>query len=813
MRSFLLPILRKPGYTAITVGSLALAVGVNTAIFSMVQALWLRPVQVPSPGRVVILYDKQSGGGEYRFLNTAEPLLRSSATLQHRGAELCRNPLMGDLAPHLSWQGVTPIHATAVTAGFFETIGVELRGRTFVPADDQPGAPASVIVSDHFWRTYLHASADALGRDVDLGEVHATVIGVAPPGFYGPRTGDAFDVWLSLGALPAARNLRRSVFESVVTVYGRLRDGASVADADVEAERLLADQHQVFFFRTLPEAAYPLEAQRGVGDDRRMLVLLVSTGALLLLIGCVNLVGLEVVRATRRRSEIAVRMSLGSSQARLTAMFLSESMGTMSIGIVLSLVVARWCLDGLRAFYLPSGLSILAVRPTIATSSWMLAITVVVLAIVVSTLVPVIRLSGKGPAVLLRASAPSLSRAAALRSTLFAGQVALSVVLLVGCLLLVRTVVKTLTLDLGFASNETLSVLVQPQILQFRDQAQAQRGDLYALRVAAFQDFRTRIQEAPGVVSAAFGGLPLNFSPLVRRPAVAAPFVRLQVGPGYARSAGLEILAGRDLEARDVNELNPRPVVVSASLAESHWPLTAALGQTFSVDSTRLVGTERQTVADTLQVVGIVRDAYRTSLRSQPAPIVYEASIPSPGPGSFVTEVVIRVRGSAQGAVPAVSALAREMFPNAVQTRVQTASDLIADQTQSERLSASLVSGLAVIGLVLVFVGASSLVALAVAARKRELGIRIALGAPLGQISRLVTATGMWPTLIGLGVGLTASVLLSRLLSALLFGVTHLDPFAYGTAFAAIAAGGLAACYLPARRVYQIDPIEILRAE
>jgi predicted permease len=698
-----------------------------------------------------------------------------------------------------------------------------VRGRDFALGDDVAGAPAAVVVNDAVWRSRLAANPAAIGRPIDLGPLTATVIGIAAPGFHGPRLGDDFDVWLSFGAVPAASGVSaRALSLATLTAYARLRKGVTVADADA-AVRVAMDPRPSgasgrapapapLVLRTLAESPYPAEMASAARNDHRIVILLSITSGILLVIGFVNLAGLEISRAERRRHETAVRLTLGASKRRLACLFIGEAALPIATGGVLAILAARACLSAVQRLTLPSGVSIESIHAALDVPVVGFIAATCGLAACLVGLVPMLRASGAHLAPFVGGQTSAFATRRPVRAALLAAHAALSVVLLVGAGLFVRTLAHAFTLDLGFAQDHVVSVSVQPRLAQYA--SNGANGDLFRREAADFDMFLERLRSVAGMTAVARGPLPLAPAPATRTQGAAGrggAAAMQSVGPGYARAAGLILLGGRDLTTADVTTTQPVPALVSYAFAEQRWPGGPAVGRVFPMSRTTIADGRLQTIDEPFQVVGVVRDASRAGVRGETTPVVYRALALANGQPRI--QAVVRVSGPAETAVPAIRRLASDMFPNATSLRVRTAADVVADDTRAEQLSAWLLAVCAGVAIALALIGVFGLVSLAVASRRVELGIRMALGAPRGHITRLVGATGFAPLLVGGVVGLGLAAGASRTIASSLFGVSPLDPVSYLAALLVLAVGGGAACYFPALRIRRINPADTLRAE
>jgi predicted permease len=794
----------------------------HAAIYAIVHQVVLHPLQVPDAGRVAILYEQRPGGPNDSLMErAAHPLLSSPpAAFSAVGAELTRAAILQDFRPVLRWAPTgEPLRVTVATSGFFQALGVPLRGRGFIPDDDLAGTSPAVVVSDDFWRRQLDGAPDAIGRVIDLGPIDTTVVGITAPRFHGPRLGDTTDVWLSFGAVPAAAGLPPTVLSlASLTIYGRLQEGASLAAAASQVRAALPGiKPDALSLRPLDAVVYPQAVAARAPDDRRVVMLLAALGGILLMVAWLNVSGLAIGRALQREHDIAVRRALGASWRHLVAARLSYAVRVTVPGLILSVVVARTCLAALGPFRLPTGTPIASLWPAIDVPVIAAAFGLTFLIAATAALIPLGRLRRADLTAVLNARGRPAAAGTRQRAILLAAHVTLTVVLLVGSLLFGETVRRAFSRDLGFDKTSTIAVMVQPRLSAYAGRPDP-TVDVFAARAADFRLLLERLRERPDVVAVSHGGLPLTAPaeappPRPGTPASRTPFQRRTVGGDYARAAGLRLVAGRDLESGDVDR-QPLPVLVSRSFAATRWPADSAVGRRFMVTNTTFANGRIESTDASREVAGVVDDALRTGFRGTTTPVVYEpAAIDGFRVGQTALSFVVRVRGAAAAATRGVATTVEAAFPDPVQLSVRTADDVIGEELRAQELGASLFSGFAFTGLALALIGIFSLVTFSVASRARELGIRMALGASPGQILQSAGRVGFVPLLVGVGLGLGASAALSGLVAAYLVDVNPASPRMYTLAALVAVAAGAIACYLPARRALRISPVDVLRAE
>jgi len=807
---------RSPLVTLGASATLALAIGANTAIFTVVKALWLRPVAVSRPEALAVVYERIERPGQPSHLSDlfhpgdADRLTSLVPAFDGVAAELVATGLMGEYRPRVSFgPDDTPLEAVAVSHQYFRVLGVSVRGRAFRPDDDRPGALPVVVLGHEFWQARLAGDPSVVGREIALGRTQALVIGVAAPSFRGAVIGDRVDLWLPLGALPSflpvtakAPDLAQDALAMApVRLYGRLRDGRAQAEQQVSAA--LA---RPVVLRTLAEIAYPARVQAAATSDARLLWLLLATAGFVLVMGCLNLTSLLVARAERRRHEIAVRLSLGISRPRLVGLLLSDAAVLIALGAAGALVVSRWFLETLSAFALPTGIPVARLNVDVDWRVVTFAVAVSMGTVLLAGLAPAWHSARPSLATLLNTSGGTGRRGSHRRRfVLLAGHVAISLVLLVCAALFVRSVRRAFERDLGFAADRVLAVVVQPSLTQYL----IGDGDLdFMRRQADAIRLIDRLRALPGVTAVTTGVSPL-LQPAHQMETGAAVtdlgttqvrLVTLGAGPGYLGATGVPLRAGRDLTPDDVSPGAPPVALVSESLARALWPGTSAIGHRLSFGRSRDV-----------EIVGVTGDAVRAGARGDAQLALY---VPEPlRPDRPMLGLVVGTAVDAGTIAPAVLDSVRRVFPDATQVRQTTARQEIEQEMASERLGASLFSWFGAMALALAVLGVYGLVAFITVERTREFGIRLALGASPAGLLRTVVGRGLAPVAAGCAAGLAGAAVVSGALRAYLFDLSPFDPVAFGGGAVLIGLLAAAAGLTAARRILRLDPVAVLREQ
>jgi putative ABC transport system permease protein len=806
--------LRKtPRFTAVAVLALAAGIGGSASLFSVVDAVLLRPLRLPEPDRLIQI--SQSG----RDRPTAEwapasyqDLARETDVLFERIAAWY--PRSGSLSTPA---GAEQVALGAVTNGFFATLGVQpVLGRDFQPGEDLAGEDQVLIVSDRFFRSALGGDPGWLGRTVLLDDRPHTLIGVLPAGFRFPQLEDA-DGFVPTGFNATDLANRGSQYLRVVA---RLRAGVGL----VQARAALAPIGARIAERDPAPLAGRIATAAGlqavlIAPVRPLLGLLFAAVLLVLLIACANVAGLLLARGVARQREVAIRVALGGGRARIVWQLFAESLLIALAGGALGLLVAHWSTGALVAAAPPG-----TPRLGEVTLDWRVAVFSVAAAMVSAALAglwPALQASGVSPGLALKeANGPVIggrARARA-RSALVVGQIALALVLLAGAGLVVRSFQRLASAPLGFDPQRVLTARVSMSISPLRWRSPAAYADFYAELVR-------RVAALPGVVSASAATLgPLdelgawnNEFTIEGRPP-AAPGDRLWAmlnwaTPGFFSTLGMHLLDGRFFDERDqAGEL--RAAVVNQAFVRSFFPASTPVGQRirlrFGING--LFGRLGETPADwRYEIVGVVADAREFGLAQPAEPQITLSALQQGFPRM---NLVVKTEAAEPLAVaPAVREALASLDPSLPLAHVRPYTAILAESTGRHRFPLLLLSLFGAVALALAALGIYGIVAFSVAQRTHEIGIRLALGARAGAVQRMVLQQGILLAVAGIGLGLLGSLAATRALGSLLYGVSATDPLT----FAAVASvlGGVAALasFLPARRATRIDPMVALKAD
>jgi len=782
---------RTPSFAVAIVSVLALGIGANTAIFSIVNAVLLRPLPFEEPERLVRIFTRTPGGQLFE-LSPGKFYDWQRDARSFEGLAMYQCCGFQELA--LSGTGAArAVRATAVSAGFFEVVRARpALGRVFRQEEDTPGGRHSVVLSDRFWRTELGEDPNVIGRTVKLNDEAFTIVGVMPAtASVASWTGMASDVWIPL-ALTAEQRANRGNHNR----YGVARLNRDVDLAQAQAEMDAISARLAREFPTSDDrwgsVVIPMQEEI-VGNSRRMLLLLLGAVGLVLLIACANVGNLLFTRALSRRKEIAIRSALGAGRGRVFRQLLTEALLLAGAGGALGLLLAYGTLTSastLLASQLPR-----AEELSIDGRVLLFAVGVSMLTGVLAGTLPAVR-AGRSDLndALKDGGRNDGAIGLGTRRLLIVCEVALSLVLLMGAGVMIQSLLALRHGDTGFDRNNVLTMRVR--LVNARYPSPVQRSSFFD---AALQ----RIRALPGVEAAGtINDLPfadgssqtlhLEGYPPQREPV--AVQVR-QVTPGYLRAMGIPLLRGRDIVESDAEVL-----LVSAAAAKLYWGTDDPIGRRATLPA----------LSKTIlrQVVGIVGDVKQRSLTEGSTPTAYYYTREPSGRATFVVRTSVPSATLAQPVVAAIHAIDPQQPVVDIRTMVQVLDDKLTPQ----RLSALLLGVFAGVALLLAGVGVYSVLSYIVRGRSREIGIRTVLGAQRADILRLVIVDGMAPAIAGIAVGTIAALASAKVMETLVFGVSASDPLTLAGAGATLALVALTASLVPACRALRLDPVNILRA-
>jgi len=809
---------RSPVFAAVAVTTLALGIGANSAIFTVVNAVVRRPLPYADPDRLVRVTS------DFTAVSAADVGLSQPELIDYRDRSGLFEAIAGVWAINANLTQVDEperVEVLLASPNYFDVLGVRPQlGRLFGPQDEGRGITEVVVLSDAIWRRRFGASPDAIGRKLRIDNDWYTVIGVLPPGFRHPGRSvlTDVDVWAPtsfVGNPLPDPPVRGAYF--ITGAIARLRPGVSIAEA---GERLSVFAQEL---RKAYPDAYPARAAWAprliplqtdlVGTVRPALLMLFGAVALVLAIACANIANLLLARLSGRQRELAVRRALGSSRRRLVSLLLAESLLLAIIGGVAGTIVMIWLLELLLALA-PSGLPRLQ---EIRVDGQVLAFTAavsIVSALLFGTL-PALHFSRTDVSAAMKdGSRGASSGRGLLRSALVVGEIGLALVLMVGAALLVRSFWRLQQVDFGFNSRDVLTArLWLPQPNDPQQGKYSKRGTGHATRVAAYEEILRRARQLPGVsAAAAVGALPFdgtrNTTAFMAEGAETDDRSRIATTqatiatPGYFELMGIRLLRGRAFDERD--DVNTQPVaVVTDSLARRTWPNQDAVGKRL-----RIGGPRSQN--PWITVVGVVNDVRSDRPEDPPRPTLFRPLRQASG---LTISLVLKTAADPASLAAPLAAEVRAVDPDQPTYGVRTMDEQVRIATAARRFSTELLGGFAVLALALAAIGIYGVMAFVVGQRTREMGIRIALGARPRAVVGLMLGEAMRLTVTGVAAGAVAALATTRLLGGLLFEVRPNDPATYTLIGVLLTATAALAAWRPARRAASVDPITALRAE
>jgi putative ABC transport system permease protein len=802
-------LLKKPGFTAIAVITLALGIGANTAIFSVVNGVLLRPLPYKEPGRLARVYSEFPTMNLRKFWISPPEFLdiqKESKSWESIGAWATGGVNLSSTGEPIR------VTSTSVTRSLIDTLGVSpMIGRNFAQEEERPNGPRAVIISYGLWGRAFGGRADIAGQTVRINAAPFTIVGVMPQGYvFPPGSNEPTDVWIPFQFDPANPGNRGSHFLNVI---GRLKPGVTIEQARGELELLEAG------WRSENRAQHLLNQQNHpvlmfalhedvVGTARRAVLTLLGAVAFVLLIACANVASLLLARAEARRREFVVRLALGAGRGRMLRQFLTEGSILVLLGAVGGLALARL---GLKV--------IMAAAPgsvprtvEVGIDLWVLAFTlgVSILAVFIFALAPMAQMREGNLATGLHGASLRTTGAGGhlLRKGLVVTEIALAVVLIVGSGLMIRAFWKLRNVELGFDPTNVLSFTV------------ALPGRAYPVQeqLRFSRTLREKLAALPGVKSAAMSsGLPplrqINandtgiegFVPTPDGPAQNVDYWNI-ISEEYFKTLGVRVVEGRAFEPSDRNENAQRVAVINQAMARRFWQ-GSPVG--------RRVNPQVSNQPNWFTVVGVVEDTKNIGVDKPAGTELYflDQQVVQLFGGNTRQNFTVRAAGDPALVASAVRAAVRDIDPALPIFGMQAVTDLVADSLVRPRFLSILLGSFSVIALVLAAVGIYGVMAYSVSQRTQEIGVRMALGARSSDVMAMVLTQGTKLAAVGVGIGLAGAFALTRLMSTLLFEVSVTDPATFAAVVALLAVIALLACYVPARRATKVDPMVALRIE
>ena len=796
---------RSPSFALAATLTLALGIGANSAIFGLIDSVLLRPLPgIHEPGRLVEMTSFSVSYPAYRDFRDAGKGTVDIAGFRERPMAVriggATDVLLGSLA----------------TGNYFSTLGAAAgRGRTLSDADDVIGARPVAVISHALWRRHFDERPDVLGETIQLNGVPFTIVGVMGRPFRGTRLVGVPDFWVPMQTWPL---IQPSSYEGLglesrgwswMSTIGRLAPGATIAQAEAiltaSAKRQLEIHPQETRSNTdiTVEPAATTALGRGVGGTATLaLAMLAGVVSIVLLIACANIANLLLARAAVRRREIGVRLALGASRRRLVRQLVTESMVLATIAGLVGLATAWLVLGVVRTVDIGNMVSFatfnLGISPRIAAFTLGMSM----LTGLVFGLIPAFAGSRvDSSAVLKDGSAGAGRRRSRLRDSLLVAQIALSLVLLVGAGLFIRGLQRALTTEIGFNIDGIALAHVDPSLVKYGEV----RGRQY------YEDAMQRIAALPGVRSVATALEPPLTSGANSETATLEGYVTPDgkqveldyniVSREYLRTVEIPLVAGRDFDRTDTRE-SPRSVIVNEALAARYWPGSMAVGK-------RIVMSRR----DTLTVVGVARNAKYHSLSESPMPHIYTLVDQQRGLWTSPMTLLVRTDGDVDQLLAPIRSALRQSSADVPVVALASFADQFATVLAPQRIAATLLGFFGLLALAVAAVGVSGVVAYALSQRTREIGIRMALGAPSGSVLRMILGENLRRVLIGVVLGLALAAAASQVAVDLLYGVSAIDPVTFLVTPLLLVAVALGAALLPARRATKVDPLIALRSE
>ena len=822
---------KSPGFTAVAVLSLALGIGANTAIFTLLNAVLLKSLPVQAPDQLVLLSDSASEGTStgdppkgqwWLFSNPSYEYLRNH---NESLAGLCAFR-SGEARLSVRLDGVTGEAAQRaqghlVSGNYFDVMGAHsMIGRVLSPQDDAASARPAAVISHRYWKGQTNEDPQVVGKSVTLNGTAFTIVGVMPPEFFGERVRRPPDFWLPLAFQPQVE-MHDSVLSDQkvywLNLMGRLkpavRSDQAQANLNVALQQFLIDQAGATITderRAAIQNCYVelVPGGRGVSGLRffysEPLRMLMGIVALVLLIACANVGNLLLSRSASRQTEMSLRLALGASRARVVRQLLTESVLLAAIGGALGLLLAGWGVDALVT--LVARTSPLDIHPDALVLGFTIGVSL--LAGVVFGLAPALRASRTdlSSAIKLKTSrAGSLKLRFGLAPALIVSQVALSLVLLVGAGLFARSLVKLQHEDLGFNREGVLLVDIDPRLAGYKPK------ELSTL----YRQLFDRLGTLTGVRSASIA----TYSPLsgtgrassitvagyTPKPGEEMVVSDMLIGPSYCSTLGLPLLQGREIGVQD-SPASDKVAVVNEAFAQSFFEGENPVGRRFGF------GDEEKDSAD-IEIVGVIGDVKYDSAREKPVPTAYRPILQVQDQGAYSSNLELRTEGDPLNAASEVRSAIAQVDDKLPIVGVNSFSKQLEDSLKQERLIAQLVSFFGALALLLACVGLYGVMGHAVARRTNEIGIRMALGAERHSILWMVLRETLILVIAGIGIGVPVALASARLVSTQLYGLSAADPLTLSAAVVLLITVAALAGYLPARRASLVDPMVALRYE
>ena len=826
MTSMFRTLLHHRGFVLLSAFTLALAVGANLVVFTIVNAIWLRPPAVADANRVVMVLGQNdlqaTSEGHFWAPRGLECFVRGQPVFQHVAGQVATSGENAEYEPHITIDRLgRDIETIAVTWHYFSVIGAPIRGRDFTDDDDRKGAPPVAIISDRLWREAFGADSSVIGSVLPAAPVPVRVIGVAHPGFHGVRLGERADMWVPASVVPqvAKPGMTNSNSQPLLAL-ARLKDGVPLAEAQRVMDAGTNSCGIPRSSRAIRMAVIPIGELYGGPRSRTIvmresgaLLVVAVTAGLVLVGGCATLMALVLMHYERRRQEIAVRMALGCSPLRLTRTLASELAGIGLVGLAGALGISSWALTALPALSFTTGVDFSRLNLSADWRVFTIGIVGTLVTLVLASALPMRRSTRTNAALeLVSSSSRSTPSSLRFRRAMLAVHTAATVVVLVAAGLFLRTVQVGFNRAAGFDLQHTLFVRAQ---VDSNTSSREEREPKAALRAVRAQELIDRISGVPGVRAIAVGDAPIGLDQGARAtrsiPIESGAerregrFYFASVGPQFLDALRVGVLMGRSLTEADAVLFDVRgslrPVVVTASFAQAWWPGEWPIGKQFtSFDNPH-------------EVVGVVADFAHGSVRLDQRAAVYMVRDLQSATQAFTLSLAVGTTGDAADVIRPIRQALMDVFPNAVGVDLATGHDVVERDLGRERVGASFFSGFGLLALCLGLAGIFGLVAYHAESRRRDLGVRMALGATPRALVGETIMIALVPVVAGATTGLAIAAVVASAVAASTFGISTLDPLTYLLAGTLLVGGAFIAALAAARRVTRLSPLDALRAQ
>ncbi len=792
--------LKSPAFTAVAVIAIALGIGANTAMFSVIDAVLLRPLPFPDPGRLVMVLLAQKGDtgklghGDADFLAIRE---------RQRSFEHVAAFSVSSNAFALTGMGnPEQLRGVWVTSDFFRTLDVAPKmGRTFRTDEDRKGSQPVVVISENFWRSHLDSAADAIGRAITLNGTPYTIVGVMPANFRFPEN-QSIDVWpLKTFGTPRARP------PYYLFVFGRLKHGIDARQAAADLSSISAQLTQQYPNSNFEESRTQPMKEFVVSRVQTALLVLVAAVGFVLLIAIVNVANLLLARSTARLKEMAIRRALGASRWRLVRQVLTESVMLAALGGIAGFLLADWAVQAFLSFE-PGGIPRLH-EVTINGRILLFTCAASLGAGLLFGVAPALQ----GPRLVLHDSLKEGGRTSAegagqrTRRALVISEFALALVLMIGAGLLIRSFLRLQQVNPGIRSDHLLTLRLNLPAANYRD----------PVKIAGFWDQLTqKVQALAGVESASVAlSIPPNLGQLTNpftvegqpydktRPLQLAD--ELSISPDYFRTLGVPLLRGRFFT--DADKKTKGLILINETMAKRYFPGQDPVGK-------RLQTGDPDPTSPWATIIGVVGDVKYSGLDAQSMPQLYV--LYTEGDWIYFSRsmyLIVRTSPEPLGVLPEVREAIGSLDRDIPLSEIATMEQLLDKSVIQERFRTWMLGSFAALALLLAAVGIYAVMSYAVGQRTHEIGVRMALGAKPGDVLAMVLGQATWIAAVGLGIGLVGAFVLTRAMRSLLFDISATDPISFAATSIVLISVALLACYVPARRATRVDPMIALRYE